>query len=173
MRYLTIPVDDVVYERLVQRAQQEGESVVELYVRDVLRSHTRRKDTPMSLPQPIPIDKCALELSLPGVYAVYHRKRERWYIGSSGGMARRITAHVTLLRAGKHYNQRLQEDWVRDGEEAFAWMVIDFLPGASRDTIRDREYAWMHRIRKEQGIDALYNKRMEYDHVEAWKDKAD
>lgn len=79
------------------------------------------------------------------VYALIHQPSGYAYIGcTKGDLAKRMREHRCLLNAGTHSATKLQEDWARDGETAFAMKPIETLKAnASVVDKRVRELYWM------------------------------
>jgi group I intron endonuclease len=58
----------------------------------------------------------------PGVYGIFCLRNRKMYIGSSGNVIKRINEHRSQLRRGRHIQlPRMQNDWNRFGEGAFAF----------------------------------------------------
>jgi hypothetical protein len=58
-----------------------------------------------------------------GVYGILCLQNEKWYIGSSRDVMKRIFEHRAQLRRGGHFSlPRLQADWNQYGEENFAFI---------------------------------------------------
>lgn len=79
-----------------------------------------------------------------GVYQIRNTKTGKVYIGSSNNIGRRWREHLSELRAGAHFNDRLQRDWGQFGEGAFRMEVVEecnepALIHKERATIRRRK----------------------------------
>ncbi|MBU1691139.1 MAG: GIY-YIG nuclease family protein [Gammaproteobacteria bacterium] len=67
--------------------------------------------------------------SSPGVYGILCLHNRKLYIGSSENVERRIAEHQTQLRGKRHIQlPRLQHDWNKFGESAFAFIQFRCLP---------------------------------------------
>lgn len=62
---------------------------------------------------------------LRGPYAVLNLADERVYVGSSTDVEWRLHTHRGRLRRGAHHNAKMQADWDRRGEEAFAFVFLE------------------------------------------------
>lgn len=79
-----------------------------------------------------------------GVYAITHTPTGRLYIGSSVNVPRRWSSHRRDLRRGTHPNRFLQAAWVKYGEDAFEFTVIEQCPP---ERLVEREQAWLDTLR--------------------------
>jgi hypothetical protein len=59
------------------------------------------------------------------IYAIEHRRSGRRYIGATTDLRRRWRDHMASLRRGHHLSRALQADWLRDGPDAFEWLVLE------------------------------------------------
>jgi hypothetical protein len=62
-----------------------------------------------------------------GVYAVRHLPSGRTLLGWSRHLQGILNRHRFSLELGGHTNKALQEDWRRDGAQAFSFDVVDEL----------------------------------------------
>lgn len=84
-----------------------------------------------------------------GLYTITQVASGRHYIGSSMNVERRMMNHRTLLRSGKHENERLQFSWNKHGESAFDFSALEEVPA---ETLLSREQAYLDAF-----FDDLYN----------------
>lgn len=61
-----------------------------------------------------------------GIYQIRNIKNNHRYIGASEHIQARWHQHRALLKAGNHYNKRLQTAWNRHGAEAFTFEVLEY-----------------------------------------------
>lgn len=61
------------------------------------------------------------------VYAICNTATGEAYIGLTGDLSQRWNGHRAALRHGRHYLQRLQEAWGRDGEGVFGLVILERL----------------------------------------------
>lgn len=74
------------------------------------------------------------------VYAIRHSITHRVYIGYSKDVTRRWQGHRHALRRGTHHSYALQQDWNRDGEDAFMFEVLE---EALPQNVRAIEQRWL------------------------------
>ena len=60
------------------------------------------------------------------VYAIMHNKTRRIYIGSTERGSHRLKNHLNALRAGKHKNKLMQDDFDKYGED-YSFYQLDFI----------------------------------------------
>jgi group I intron endonuclease len=60
----------------------------------------------------------------PGIYCITNTITNKVYIGSTVNLHRRCLAHLRLLRANKHSNQKLQSSWNKHGEDVFIFTSL-------------------------------------------------
>lgn len=60
-----------------------------------------------------------------GVYAIHNTKRDKYYIGSSNDVARRLKTHKRELSNGSHNNLKLQRDYTIDKSSNFKFKIIE------------------------------------------------
>ena len=81
------------------------------------------------------------DYGVPGVYKITHVKSGKVYVGSTYSLWERLhNGHRVRLRKGTHKNQHLQNAWVKYGETAFAFEVIE------------RHEEWVGMDRKEMNV---------------------
>lgn len=86
---------------------------------------------------PVPSDN----KSKTGVYAIVHIESGKRYVGSAAcSLVARKTRHWSELRSGKHANRYLQAAWVKYGEVAFLFAVLERCPP---DRCIEREQFWI------------------------------
>jgi group I intron endonuclease len=61
----------------------------------------------------------------PGIYAIKHIESGKLYIGSSVTPAERLVVHRRELRYGIHSNLHLQNAWIKYGEKAFLFEILE------------------------------------------------
>jgi len=67
-----------------------------------------------------------------GIYAITNKVTGRRYIGRSIDIGRRWQAHLLGLSRGRHYNIHLQRAWLRYGDQAFVFSVIETVDDPDR-----------------------------------------
>jgi len=63
-----------------------------------------------------------------GIYKIINVINNKFYVGSAVDLKRRKTRHFSELRNGKHNNKHLQAAWVKYGEQAFVFVVVEEMP---------------------------------------------
>lgn len=79
-----------------------------------------------------------------GIYQIRNTTNDKRYIGRSVGMRKRWLAHRRRLRKGTHKNRHLQAAWVKYGEQAFAFEVVEHV--SDEATLPEREGFHMTRL---------------------------
>ena len=87
-----------------------------------------------------------------GVYKIINVVNNKFYVGSAVDLKRRKTRHFSELRTGKHNNRYLQAAWVKYGEQAFVFVVIEEVPEAA--DLLAAENVW---LKEHVGKDYCYN----------------
>lgn len=80
----------------------------------------------------------------PGIYLVTVSRPDRrpmYYVGQSNNVSRRRSQHLNRLRAGDHFNKRMQRCWDQFGPEAFE---IEVLERCDVDELNARESWWLN-----------------------------
>lgn len=79
-----------------------------------------------------------------GIYCIEHKDSGKKYIGSSINIESRLSDHLMKLNTPKdrkirHHNAHLKHAWDKYGEESFIYYILEEMPEASLDALRDRE----------------------------------
>lgn len=64
-----------------------------------------------------------------GIYCIYNTVTHKFYIGSSGDLISRRSAHFVGLYENSHPNQYLQHSWNKYGPQAFVFVVLELITG--------------------------------------------
>lgn len=76
-----------------------------------------------------------------GIYRITNKNNGMTYIGKTPmNFGDRWDSHRAFLRAGKHSNQLLQEDWSKYGEGAFEFAVVEHIDGLDEVNCAERKY---------------------------------
>lgn len=87
-----------------------------------------------------------------GIYKIINVVNNKFYVGSAVDLKRRKARHFSELRTGKHNNRHLQAAWVKYGEQAFVFVVVEEL---SKDAdLLAAENVW---LKEHVGKDYCYN----------------
>lgn len=63
-----------------------------------------------------------------GIYKIVNTVNGKFYIGSAINFERRWALHLSLLRRNMHHNIKLQRAWLKYGEPAFEFIVVERAP---------------------------------------------
>lgn len=87
-----------------------------------------------------------------GIYKIINVVNNKFYVGSAVDLKRRKTRHFSELRKGKHNNRHLQAAWVKYGEQAFVFVVVQDVP--EHEDLLAAENVW---LKEHVGKDYCYN----------------
>lgn len=82
-------------------------------------------------------------MTIIGIYTITHITTGRQYVGSSINIKLRWKYHKESLRAGKHHSCLLQRAWLKYGDAAFEWIVIE---QCSKEYLSEREVFWISEL---------------------------
>jgi len=77
-----------------------------------------------------------------GIYKITCRNNNKFYIGSSINIDKRLKEHINLLRKNKHKNKYLQKSWNKYGEANFKYEIIETIYNIN--DLRIREKWWIN-----------------------------
>ena len=91
-----------------------------------------------------------------GVYLIRNKVNGKLYVGSASDIRRRWRRHVNDLKTAMHTNQKLSRAWLKYGQEAFEFSVIQVVE-PSRAAILAAEQIWIDALGccGEQGYNIL------------------
>jgi hypothetical protein len=81
-----------------------------------------------------------------GVYAIVEITTERFYVGSSVDVVRRLSEHRAGLDAERHHARKLQQAWLVVGGNGFRYLLVERVHGPIK-AVRDREQYWITELR--------------------------
>lgn len=87
-----------------------------------------------------------------GIYKIINVVNNKFYVGSAVDLKRRKTRHFSELRNKKHPNGHLQAAWIKYGEQAFVFVVVEELPDDA--DLLAAENVW---LKEHVGKDYCYN----------------
>jgi group I intron endonuclease len=87
-----------------------------------------------------------------GIYKIINIVNNKFYVGSAVDLKRRKARHFSELRNNRHNNGKLQNAWLKYGEQAFIFVVVEELP-ADADLLA-AENVW---LKEHVGKDYCYN----------------
>lgn len=76
------------------------------------------------------------------VYAIQHKPTGRIYVGSTNDLDARLKAHMGALKAGKHPNKLMQEDYNLHGGDYEVFVLDEYDSYETRST----EHEWMEEL---------------------------
>ena len=62
-----------------------------------------------------------------GIYKIINVINNKFYVGSAEDFTRRKRVHWWMLRRGNHANKHLQAAWLKYGEQAFMFVIVEEL----------------------------------------------
>ena len=74
-----------------------------------------------------------------GIYKITNTQNGRIYIGSAKEFKRRWKQHFKSLETNKHHNKFLQADFVKCGEQAFLFEVLEVVEGTREERLAKEE----------------------------------
>lgn len=87
-----------------------------------------------------------------GIYKIINVVNNKFYVGSAVNLSRRRARHFSELRNNRHNNGRLQAAWLKYGEQAFVFVVVEELPDDA--DLLAAEDVW---LKEHVGKDYCYN----------------
>src|ERR1035437_8374422 len=88
-----------------------------------------------------------------GIYKIYNRVSEKFYIGNAVKFRARWVAHKSNLNRQTHKNKFLQASWNLHGEDAFEFIILEY---CKKENLPDREQFWLDDL-KPYNRDIGYN----------------
>lgn len=76
-----------------------------------------------------------------GIYCIEHAASQKVYVGSALNIERRWKRHKADLSAGVHHSVLLQRAWLKYGEEAFAFRLLEIVTDV--DLLLEAEQRWI------------------------------
>lgn len=84
-----------------------------------------------------------------GIYGIVNLNDGRVYVGQAQHIWLRCEQHFRAFRRGDHRNPRLQRAYIRDGESAFRFFIIEF---CDMHVIDERETFWIAQHDKKYNV---------------------
>lgn len=81
-----------------------------------------------------------------GVYAIKNVVTGKCYVGSSVDLQCRRRVHFRHLRRGTHHSVKLQNSWVKHGEAAFVFDVLELIARGEEGALRAAEQRWIEAL---------------------------
>jgi len=86
------------------------------------------------------------------IYKIINALNQNFYVGSAVNYEKRKARHLWRLRRGDHANKHLQAAWVKYGEKAFVFAVVQTVPDT--EDLLAAENVW---LKEHVGKDYCYN----------------
>lgn len=87
-----------------------------------------------------------------GIYKIINIVNNKFYVGSAVDFAERKRKHWWMLRRGTHANKHLQAAWLKYGDQAFVFVIVEDLPEGA--DLLAAENIW---LKEHVGKDYCYN----------------
>ena len=87
-----------------------------------------------------------------GIYKIINVVNNKFYVGSAVNLRKRKSRHFSELRNNRHNNRHLQAAWLKYGEQAFVFVIVEEV--ADRTLLLDAENRW---LKEHVGKDYCYN----------------
>jgi len=97
-----------------------------------------------------------------GIYGIYSTVSDKWYVGQSTNVSKRLSAHRTCLRGhspSSHTNTHLLSAWRKYGEETFEFLLLEKV--SAKTALTKREDFWI--ALKRNTSSGVYNQRIAAD----------
>ena len=75
-----------------------------------------------------------------GIYHIVNTNNGRAYVGSAVHLVNRWATHRRDLRKGDHRNSYLQRAWLKHGEEAFKFEVVEHVSDLADLIVREQAH---------------------------------
>lgn len=79
-------------------------------------------------------------MTIVGIYGIKNCTENKWYVGQSNNVYKRLGAHTDRLRRGDHPLLELQADYNRLGRDSFEVYVLEF---CDLEKLNERECFWI------------------------------
>ncbi len=80
-----------------------------------------------------------------GIYAITNKVNGKMYVGSAVDLRGRLAVHLSGLKNGSHCNKKLQRAWIKYGEHAFEYSVLEYVE--DKNELISREQEWIDETR--------------------------
>ena len=79
-----------------------------------------------------------------GIYGIFNLKDSKVYIGLSTNLNIRKNKHFNDLKGRRHVNKYLQNAFNKYGEDAFSFVVLEYLDCNNIEGLKEREIYWIN-----------------------------
>lgn len=80
-------------------------------------------------------------LASSGIYQILNTVNGKMYVGSAVNLSKRKVNHFHELRSNKHHSRKLQNAWIKHGESAFIFEILEVVD--DRNLLVNREQHWI------------------------------
>lgn len=80
------------------------------------------------------------------VYKIVNKENNKYYVGSTMNIDKRLSQHDSALRCGTHRNERLQEDYNKFGKDSFMHTVVVTVNNTTREEMYEYEQKLLDKI---------------------------
>lgn len=94
---------------------------------------------------------------LSGIYKIENTVNGKAYVGSAVDLHNRWSTHIWMLRHGKHKNPILQASFLKHGESAFRFVILEECP---REATLVREQVWLDALNPYYNINRVATSRL-------------
>lgn len=102
-----------------------------------------------------------------GIYKLYNTVNEKFYIGSSKDIDKRIQKHKQQLKRNKHYNRHLQFSWNKYGD-VFEYEILET---CSIELLIEREQFYLDDLNPDYNLCPVAGSPEGYKHTEETREK--
>ena len=75
-----------------------------------------------------------------GIYGIHNIANNKWYVGQSQDIRKRLNGHKNLLKKNQHHNKHLQRSYNQYGETSFEYEILEL---CTIDELDDLETKWI------------------------------
>ncbi len=87
--------------------------------------------------------------TISGIYKILNKNTNKYYVGSSKNIVKRLTNHINDLNRNLHHNDYLQRSWNKDGENIFEFYVIELIE-PKKELLLNAEQKYLNNVKSEQ-----------------------
>lgn len=78
-----------------------------------------------------------------GIYAIRNKTNNKYYIGQSKDIRKRVCAHFSVLKNNKHYNVKLQNSFNIHNKENFEKLILEEINVYDKQKLTELEDQWI------------------------------
>ena len=92
-----------------------------------------------------------------GIYKIVNKVNGKYYVGSAINLKKRKRCHFQELEKQIHHNNHLQHAWNKYGQNAFEFIVVEYVENSDNLLITEQKYLDIIKEDCNRGIDSHYN----------------